>query len=173
MLWNVNHFQGFRPSYQRPGAFRAILSICFRGPCITWLTLLRIIKARFLIICSILILGKHSGELPFTCSYCGNRYISAHSLAQHEKAAHLLTEVNYLLLSFYFWYQNCTYSTKIIVFCELTYKCHFQRRFFCQEWSEFLFERLLLLIFLKLLYTKWYNLVIIFIWFQCKYKIRI
>ena len=37
---------------------------------------------------------KHSGELPFTCSYCGNRYISAHSLAQHEKAAHLQTEVN-------------------------------------------------------------------------------
>ena len=36
---------------------------------------------------------KHSGELPFTCSYCGNRYISAHSLAQHEKAAHLQTEV--------------------------------------------------------------------------------
>jgi len=35
---------------------------------------------------------KHSGELPFTCSYCGNRYISAHSLAQHEKAAHLQTE---------------------------------------------------------------------------------
>ena len=38
---------------------------------------------------------KHSGELPFTCSYCGNRYISAHSLAQHEKAAHLQTEVSF------------------------------------------------------------------------------
>ncbi len=36
---------------------------------------------------------KHSGELPFTCSFCGNRYISAHSLAQHEKAAHFQTEV--------------------------------------------------------------------------------
>ena len=39
---------------------------------------------------------KHSGELPFTCSYCGNRYISAHSLAQHEKAAHLQTEVSFI-----------------------------------------------------------------------------
>lgn len=38
---------------------------------------------------------KHSGELPFTCSYCGNRYISAHSLAQHEKASHLQTEVSF------------------------------------------------------------------------------
>ena len=29
---NFDHFQGFRQSYQRPGPFRAILSICFRGP---------------------------------------------------------------------------------------------------------------------------------------------
>ena len=43
---------------------------------------------------------KHSGELPFTCSYCGNRYISAHSLAQHEKAAHLQTEVNMYIFSY-------------------------------------------------------------------------
>ena len=45
---------------------------------------------------------KHSGELPFTCSYCGNRYISAHSLAQHEKAAHLQTEVSFLIFFFDF-----------------------------------------------------------------------
>ena len=45
---------------------------------------------------------KHSGELPFTCSYCGNRYISAHSLAQHEKAAHLQTEVSCIIIFFRF-----------------------------------------------------------------------
>ena len=43
--------------------------------------------------CLIIHKRKHSGELPFTCSYCGNRYISAHTLAQHEKASHLQTEV--------------------------------------------------------------------------------
>jgi len=42
--------------------------------------------------CLIIHKRKHSGELPFTCSYCGNRYISAHTLAQHEKASHLQTE---------------------------------------------------------------------------------
>lgn len=50
---------------------------------------------------------KHSGELPFTCSYCGNRYISAHSLAQHEKAAHLQTEVSFLI--FFFDFQDSVY----------------------------------------------------------------
>lgn len=35
---------------------------------------------------------KHTGELPFTCSYCGARYISHATLAQHERAAHLQTE---------------------------------------------------------------------------------
>ncbi len=43
---------------------------------------------------------KHTGEQPFTCSYCGNRYISAHTLAQHEKAAHLETEVRMSILGF-------------------------------------------------------------------------
>lgn len=50
---------------------------------------------------------KHSGELPFTCSYCGNRYISAHSLAQHEKAAHLQTEVSFLI--FFLDFQDSVY----------------------------------------------------------------
>ena len=33
MLRNLNHLQGFSQSYQSSGPFRAIPSICFRGPC--------------------------------------------------------------------------------------------------------------------------------------------
>ena len=37
LLRNLNHFQGFSQSYQRPGPFRAIPSICLKGPClIVW-----------------------------------------------------------------------------------------------------------------------------------------
>lgn len=35
---------------------------------------------------------RHTGDLPFTCSYCGNRFISQATLVQHEKATHLETE---------------------------------------------------------------------------------
>ena len=38
---NFIHFQGFRQSYQRPGPFRAILSICFRGP---WINRFRFMR---------------------------------------------------------------------------------------------------------------------------------
>ena len=47
--------------------------------------------------CLIIHKRKHSGELPYICSHCGNRYISAHTLAQHEKAKHLETEVSFML----------------------------------------------------------------------------
>ena len=47
--------------------------------------------------CLIIHKRKHSGELPYICSHCGNRYISAHTLAQHEKAKHLETEVSFIL----------------------------------------------------------------------------
>ena len=37
---------------------------------------------------------KLTGELPFICGYCGNRYISKATLVQHERTKHLETEVN-------------------------------------------------------------------------------
>ena len=37
---------------------------------------------------------KHTGELPFICGYCGNRYRSKATLVQHERQQHFGTEVN-------------------------------------------------------------------------------
>ena len=39
---------------------------------------------------------KHTGELPFICGYCGNRYRSKATLVQHERQQHFDSEVSLL-----------------------------------------------------------------------------